>query len=271
MNLKLGSKGTDVITVQAMLNNRGYSKVNPDGDFGVITSDAIKDFQKHIGLPVDGIVNDHVFDLLRGVNSVPIKGIDVSYWQQNIDWKKVKDSGVNFCYIKTSEGNTKEPEALKQGPGAKAAGLHIGYYHFASLNDPNVVNDADIEAVVFDSAMKLLPKHDLIPVLDIETNKSNLSPDLVSRWINEFVTKMAQLGHHRIMIYSYTPFVDQHFPINHNFGNMPLWLAQYRDVDYPKMPHGWTSYSVWQYSATGNVPGIKGNVDLNRCLVLPLL
>ena len=88
MNLKLGSKGTDVITVQAMLNNRGYSKVNPDGDFGVITSDAIKDFQKHIGLPVDGIVNDHVFDLLRGVNSVPIKGIDVSYWQQNIDWKR---------------------------------------------------------------------------------------------------------------------------------------------------------------------------------------
>ena len=59
-------------------------------------------------------------------------------------------------------------------PGAKAAGLHIGYYHFASLNDPNVVNDADIEAVVFDSAMKLLPKHDFfVKKLNFESNEND--------------------------------------------------------------------------------------------------
>lgn len=272
MTLTVGSTGVEVIALQALLNNRGYSKVHADGKFGALTLDAVKDFQKHIGFTVDGVVTDYIFNALRGAGPVPIKGIDVSHWQQNINWNKVKTAGVGFCYIKSSEGNTRrEAEALKQGPAAKSVGIPIGYYHFSSLNDPNVVNDADQEAISFDAAMRLLPSYDLIPVLDIETNKSNLSPDLVQRWITEFRTKLASLGHRELMIYSYTPFIEQYLPAHHPFGDMPLWLAQYRDIDYPKMPHGWTSYTVWQYSASGTVSGISGNVDLNKCLVLPLV
>jgi GH25 family lysozyme M1 (1,4-beta-N-acetylmuramidase) len=271
MTLKIGSRGTDVIALQALLRNRGYAKVTADGDFGPVTDAAVKDFQSHSGLAADGVVTDQLMDILQGAAGPTILGVDVSYWQQNIDWSKVAGANVKFAYIKASEGNgRKEPMCASQARGAAAAGLKVGYYHFAAMNDPNVVNDADQEAVLFDSVMKSLPKADLMPVLDIETNKSNLSPDLVQRWISEFAAKMTQLGH-KLMIYTYTPFVEQYFPQNHPFGELPLWLAQYRNVAYPSMPHGWKSYAVWQYSSTGAIPGIAGNVDLNKCIELPLI
>jgi len=272
MNVQFGDNGRDVITVQALLKNRGYSAVVPDGDFGSITRDAVLDFQRKHLLLEDGIVTDELVDLLMGrYPGLDIFGVDVSHWQPKIDWVKVKKSGISFAYMKVSEGvNLIARDAKKQATGAKAVGLPIGYYHFASLNDPNVVADADREAKFFSSLMKDLPKADLMPVLDLEVNKSNLSPALVQRWISEFLVEMASQGHDKVMLYSYTPFLDENLPNNHIFGNIPLWIAQYRNVEYPKMPKGWTSYTMWQYTQSGEVAGI-GKCDVNKCKKIPYL
>lgn len=272
MNLKFGDSGRDVITVQALLKNRGYSFIVPDGDFGPMTRDAILDFQRKHMLVEDGIVDDDLLELLMGNYPGPdIFGVDVSHWQPKIDWKTVKQSKIEFAYIKASEGvHLIAPDAKKQATGAKAVGLPVGYYHFGSLNDPNVIADADKEAKFFSQVMKGLPKSDLIPVLDLEVNKSNLSPELVQRWISEFLVEMAAQGYPKVILYSYTPFLDANLPNNHILGNVPLWIAQYRNVQYPKMPKGWTSYVMWQYTSTGEVAGI-GKCDVNKCKKIPYL
>lgn len=271
MTLRKGDTGQEVITLQNLLLQHGYKPIKADGNFGPVTEAAIIDFQEHHGLGNTGVADDALLSLLTGDAGPDIFGVDVSHWQPNIDWKQVKDSNITFAYIKASEGSNRiEPLAKSQAEGAKAAGLLIGYYHFATLNDPNVVGDADSEAQLFALRLHALPQAELMPVLDIETNKSGLSPALVQKWISEFLVKMAALGYPKVMLYSYTPFLDQFLPPNHIFSQYPLWLAQYRNVAYPSLPHGWSSYTVWQYSNTGKVAGI-GACDVNKCKVLPFI
>jgi lysozyme len=265
MNIQIGSNGPDVTLVQALLHNRGYSAVNADGDFGGITSAAVKDFQSKHGLTPDGIVTDDLVSMLRGTTGAPtFLGVDVSHYQAAANWSSIAAAGISFAYIKTTEGVAfKDPCADKHATNAKAAGVKIGYYHFA-----NVDQDATAEAKFFSACLQAMPQADLLPVLDIETNKSNLTALQIQQWITLFINEMKQEGHD-IMIYSYTPFIEQYLPPVHPFGSVPLWLAQYRPVDYPKMPHGWTSYTVWQYTNAGNVGGVT--FDMNKCSKLPLI
>lgn len=265
MNIQKGSNGPDVVQLQYLLTNRGYSNIKVDGDFGMITETAVKDFQSKHNLSADGIVTDAVISALKGPAEATVRGVDVSHYQASPDWKKAKADGIDFAYIKATEGTTgRDAKTNLHGIGANAAGIKVGYYHFASLNDVNAAADAIAEAKFFDATLKTLPvAANLPPVLDIETNKSNLSPQAVQLWITTFLNTMVQLGHPVTIIYSYQPFLDQYLPANHPFGNNPLWLAQYRNVEYPKMPHGWTKYTIWQYTNVGNVDGI-GQCDNNK-------
>lgn len=197
-------------------------------------------------------------------------GIDVSHYQGNINWDKLKTADpalglIHFVYIKATQGvGYTDPMAKAHAEGAKSVGLKIGYYHFATLNDPNIPNDAVAEARYFDSQMKTLPAADLMPVIDIETNKSNLSPVQVEQWLAAFLGEMLRLGYQQVMIYSYQPFLDQFLPPSHAFGKYPLWLAQYRNIPQPTLPKGWSSYTIWQYSNQGRLSGITGMVDVNK-------
>lgn len=263
-NVKRGDHGPEVVQIQYLLNNRGYSNIKVDGDFGMVSETAVKDFQNKHNIHATGIVDDATLEALKGPQEATVNGVDVSHYQQHVDWTKVKKDGVQFAYIKATEGVTGKDDMCKtHGANAHAAGIKIGYYHFASLNEANVSADAMAEAKFFDSVLKTVTAADLPPVLDIETNKSNLSPQAVQLWIVTFLNTMVQLGHPRTIIYSYTPFLDQYLPSNHTLGGIPLWLAQYRNVDYPKMPHGWTSYAIWQYTNAGVVDGI-GTCDTNK-------
>jgi lysozyme len=198
-----------------------------------------------------------------------IYGIDVSHNNGVIDWNKVRASEpvISFVYIKATQGvGYKDPAGLTNANGAKSAGLKLGYYHFASLNNNlNIPKDATDEASWFDTILKTLPQATLIPVLDIETNEKRLTTQQVQLWIGSFISRMKELGHEKIMLYSYKPFFDENLPANHPFGTLPLWLAQYRNVEEPSMPHNWLHYAVWQYSAKGKVAGIHGDCDMNKC------
>ena len=200
-----------------------------------------------------------------------IYGIDISHHNGTINWAKVKlaSPAVSFVYIKATQGvGYKDPNNATYATGATNAGIKIGYYHFASLNNNlNIEKDATDEANWFDAVIKTLPPSQLMPVLDIETNEKNLTTQQVKTWIATFLSQMNLLGHKNIMIYSYKPFFDENLPANHPFGSLPLWLAQYRNVAAPSLPQNWSKYTVWQYSAKGKVDGINSDCDMNRTTI----
>jgi len=196
-----------------------------------------------------------------------LQGVDCSYWQgSNINWSQVAGAGYSFAIIKSTEGNTRhEPNALGQASGAKSAGLKISYYHFAHPGQDNAVDEANF----FASALAALPSYDIIPTLDIEVNKANLTAQQLTQWMADFVSQARAQGVPNIMLYSYEPFFDQYLLPSPVLATSPLWLADYRSTAH--VPHGWSNYNIWQYGQTGNVPGIQGHVDLNTCNELPLV
>jgi len=191
-------------------------------------------------------------------------GIDVSYAQGRIDWNKVK---TDFVYIKCNEGiNFKDKMVNDNAVGAHLAKIPFGFYHFVTLNKVDVIADACTEAADFCNNLDMLPGYhpDLIPVLDIEQeNKLNISPANIELWINTFANEMKKRGH-KLMLYSYTPYLNANLPKEHSLGILPLWIAQYTKNAEPVLPFGWHDYKMWQYSNEGKIDGINTNVDLNK-------
>lgn len=196
-----------------------------------------------------------------------MQGLDVSFYQKsNIDWKKVKTSGNEFVYIKASEGIGRvEPFAHIQAEEAQEANIKVGYYHFSHIDIDKAVDEANF----FLRVLSNLPKSDLIPVLDIETNKSNLSSSVVTQWCNDFIIQV-KTRFPDVMLYTYTSFFDSTL-IGKKLITDKLWIAQYGNNIEPKLPIGITKCNIWQYSQTGKVDGIGGNVDVNKAFDLPLV
>lgn len=193
-------------------------------------------------------------------------GIDVSHFNGQIDWPTVaQDQDISFVFIKATQGTTYvDPMLSANASGAKNAGLKTGYYHFATLNSADVAADASAEASFFTATISKLPKPDLPLVLDIEANQDDLPPTAVLTWINSFFSGLQEHGYSDYALYSYTPFLNANLPSNHNLGSVRLWIAAYVNQPAPVLPAGWENYWIWQYSSSGNIAGISGNVDLDK-------
>lgn len=186
-------------------------------------------------------------------------GLDVSYWNgTTIDWIKVANAGYSFVYIKAGEGLSRiEPNALYQASGAKSAGLNIGYYFFAHPGESDDISEANF----FNSILTNLPKADLLPVLDLEVNKMNYSMQQMTEWCNSFYNQMLTFNKETIL-YTYTSFFNQ-FIVGHKLLPTKLWIASY--TDNIQLPIGINNYNLWQFTQKGQIDGITGNVDLNKC------
>jgi lysozyme len=196
-----------------------------------------------------------------------ILGIDISHHQGVIFFSEVvKDpQDITYVFIKATEGQTYVDGKLRyNSTEASKAGLKIGYYHFATLNTHNIINDAIAEANFFVDTIEKHPKPNMPLVLDIETNKAGLSPDQVELWVRSFFIQLERRGYDDYLLYSYTPFLNANLPANHDLGNIRLWIAAYVNMPSPRLPRGWLKYYIWQYSAKGRVKGIVGDVDMNR-------
>lgn len=188
-------------------------------------------------------------------------GIDVSYAQGNINWPGVK---TDFVYLKCNEGvNCIDRTVRANSVGAHMAEIPFGYYHFATLNSVNIVQDAKAEADDFIQTMNELPKGQLPPVLDIEQeNKLQISPGNIELWITTFYRELQKAGHDMVL-YSYTPWLNENLSKDHKLGFLKLWIAQYTHQDHPVLPFGWTDWWMWQWGQA-QVNGIIGPVDQNR-------
>ena len=201
-----------------------------------------------------------------------IKGIDVSRWQgANINWNDIRKADYKFVFIKVTDGAAYKQAFINgaklQADQSLAAGLKIGYYHFAHPTDnPTLQSDAQMEADYFINTLKTgFPSPHFPLALDFEDEHILLSPADCVSWVTTFANRIKEV-HPELILYTYKSYANNHLSLNHPLGVLPLWIAGYpRKVNFKKptsIPRGWTTWQIWQYSNKGIVPGIV-TVDLN--------
>ncbi|TQS01387.1 GH25 family lysozyme [Paenibacillus ottowii] len=190
------------------------------------------------------------------------RGIDVSRYQGNIDWKAVKADGISFAFIKASQGQRYvDPTFTTNAKGARAAGVLLGAYHFV---DATSVEAAKAEARHFAEVLEQVgggKSLDLPPVMDYENNPGNLSKTLISAVALAFLLELERLTGRKPIIYTGNAFAAN---FNASLSGYPLWIARYSETRVPSDTVTWKRWDIWQYSDSGKVAGIKGNVDMNE-------
>ena len=195
------------------------------------------------------------------------QGIDVSHWQGSINWTSVRNAGIEFAYIKATEGTTYKDSAFNANyPNAYYANVIRGAYHFAR---PNVSSGA-VQANYFvnngggwSRDNKTLPG-----ALDIEWNPYGatcygLSTTSMRNWITDFANTYKSRTGRDVVIYTAASWWNQCTGSWTGRGTLnPLWVAHYT-TGSPAIPAGWPVYTMWQYTSTGSVSGVSGNVDRN--------
>ncbi len=193
-----------------------------------------------------------------------LPGIDVSHWQNTIDWKKVAGTGKRFVFLKATDGHDYlDPTFATNRAGARTNGLAVGAYHFARP-DPSR-GDAVEEARWFVSQADPRPGN-LLPVLDLETSKG-LDQQGITLWARRWVAEVRRLTGVTPLMYT-SPYgwasrTGDSRALARD--GVPLWIAHW-GVDSPLLPAGdWDGdgWRVWQYTSDGHVAGIQGRVDLD--------
>jgi lysozyme len=192
---------------------------------------------------------------------MPIQGIDVSRHSGDIDWAAVRRSGVTFAYLKTTEGGDhQDPKFMVNWRAAQAAGVLRGAYHFMYW-----CRAADQQALFFMVNVPNDPDQ-LPPVLDLEWNNSSpscpngVTPADAVPMIKTVLAAMEARTGKRPVIYTDLNFYRDVLK-DGAFADYPFWLrstASDPNRLYPGQP-----YVYWQFTGTGRVPGIYGDVDRN--------
>ena len=187
-----------------------------------------------------------------------VKGVDVSYYQGNIDWTAAKNDGVEFAFVRISDGlGTIDTKFEQNWAGTKAAGVLRGAYQFFRPNQ-----DAIAQADLFLDKLGTLEATDLPPVIDVEA-AGGLGPAAVAAQVGIWIDRVkAATGMTPII---YTGFYFWRDSVGAaEFPGSPLWHAQYSSAACPNISPPWTDWAIWQYTASGRVDGIAGDVDTNR-------
>lgn len=181
----------------------------------------------------------------------PIRGIDISRHNGSINFEKVAKAGIEFVFIKASEGESFQDKFYKENfEKAKEAGLKTGAYHFFRFDVEGVIQAINFLNVVGESF------HDLGLVVDVEKdgNPEDIDSETVKQRLSTMIDYMNLLGH-RVMIYTnlegYFEYMVDEFP------GYPLWICRFQENPIN------AEWTFWQYDHHGKVDGIKGEVDMN--------
>lgn len=190
-----------------------------------------------------------------------ILGIDVSHHQQEIDWAQVKESGIQFVMVRlgyrglSAEGTLYTDRYVHQNlQGAREAGLLVGaYFYSQAISTEEAVAEAEY-------ALSILGDFDLdLPLTydwEEETRNAGMDPQTVTDCAVAFCQVVEQAGLDTMIYFnSYQATELMHLL---QLTRYPWWLAMYnREKEFP------CRFDMWQYTSSGSVPGIEGNVDMN--------
>lgn len=185
------------------------------------------------------------------------QGIDVSDWQGYIDYSRVKSSGIEIVYIKSSQGsNIKDPYFDINYENAKANGLRVGFYHFLTATN---ATEAEQQARFFASVISGKTP-DCKLAMDYEVF-GGVSVGEINNIAQIFLESVKRLTNKEVIIYSDLSNSREVFS-RELAQNYPLWIAYYGD--YNQLRNIETNWETWQgvqYTDRGRVAGISGNVD----------
>jgi GH25 family lysozyme M1 (1,4-beta-N-acetylmuramidase) len=186
-------------------------------------------------------------------------GIDVSYYQGDIDWQAARNDGVRFAFIRVSDGTGfEDPKFQQNWDGARAAGILRGVYQFFRSDD-----DPIAQADLLLTRMGTLEPDDLPPVADVESTDgvgNGARVDKLRTWLD----RVEQGSGAQPIIYTGGYFWQDNVGTD-EFNDHPLWHAGYTGGTCPStVANQWPDWTFWQFGSTGSVAGISGNVDENR-------
>jgi len=206
--------------------------------------------------PIEG--DNHPHPGVNRARALPIQGIDISRYQGNVDFPRVYASGAHFVFIKATEGaDYVDPNFADNWRRAKAAGMPRAAYHFmfwcrtateqARWFEKNVPNDPDA----------------LPPILDVEWNNHSpsctqkLTPDQAFARLSMMLQLMEQYTGKLPIIYTDITF-HRDVLEGRNLPNT-FWLRSV--AAEPDHRYGDRDYTFWQWTETGTMPGVHGEVD----------
>jgi len=197
-----------------------------------------------------------------GTNANPA-GIDVSHWQGAINWNSVRAAGIEFAWIKATEGTSyRDPQFNNNFPNSYYAGVIRGAYHFAR---PGASSGA-VQANFFASNGGAWSADNLtLPgALDLEAGCHGLSQAAMRTWIMDFYNTYKARTSRDMVIYTTASWWSSCTGNWSGMGSLaPLWVAHW-GVSQPSIPVGFPTWTAWQYTDSGSVSGISGAVDRNN-------
>ncbi len=188
-----------------------------------------------------------------------VHGVDVSRWQGNVNWGKLRAQGANFAYIKATDGGDHlDPMFRNNWRNADAAGLKRGAYHFFYW-----CRTAGEQADWF---IRNVPRVEgaLPPVIDVEWNgdsscKRRPSRATVQEKMQVFMDKLERHYGQRPIIYTSPDFYRDN--LRGAFLDYPFWLRAV--ARHPSKVYPGRKWLFWQYSGSGLSHGVRGRIDLN--------
>ena len=179
-------------------------------------------------------------------------------------FEEIKEAGNELVWLKLSEGDTIQKNTLKNALAIKAAGLKIGYYHFATpfTNGLREYNDVFDELNTFWEALQDLPRGDVAPALDLEHHGVDVSREKRDLWCHIFLSGLWDYTGEKPWVYTSKRYVDKYLTDEHGLQIYPLWQVDYGAPD--GLPEDWTEVAAEQFTSSYRLPGRKGKLDRNR-------
>ena len=203
-------------------------------------------------------------------------GIDVSKYQGNINWHSVKNDGISFAFVRAGNRGygtgliVEDPYFKNNVINASNAGVKVGLYFYSqAINETEAMEEASFVTTKL-LHYGLQTRISLPIVIDVEyaTSQHNGRADNLTKQertdvVRAFANHIKSLGYEP-MIYASKSFLYNNLDMN-QLSDLNVWLAHYTTTENPMMNMSdYTgTYQVWQYTSSGYVNGINGNVDMN--------
>ena len=209
------------------------------------------------------------FDYQNNLFVQQAKGvIDVSGWQGDIDWAKAKADGVEGAIIRLGygEGNNADKKAQRNISECKRLGIPFGIYWYSYADTPALAKEEGTDVVAKLKQFGVNPSDLAYPVYyDLEKwtwegHKPPTDPNVYNNIVNNWYSALQSAGYKNLGVYSYTSYLQG--PLKHaDIYAKTTWVAQYgARMGFDSFP---TNSRGWQYTSSGKVNGISGNVDMN--------
>lgn len=209
------------------------------------------------------------FDYQNNLFVQQAKGvIDVSGWQGDIDWAKAKADGVEGVIIRLGygEGNNADKKAQRNISECKRLGIPFGVYWYSYADTPSIAKEEGTDVVAKLKQFGVNPSDLAYPVYyDLEKwtwegHKPPTDPNVYNNIVNNWYSALQSAGYKNLGVYSYTSYLQG--PLKYaDIYAKTTWVAQYgARMGFDSFP---TNSRGWQYTSSGKVDGISGNVDMN--------